>query len=107
MGNICNFAYNVPFVWVVVKHRNANNISGKFLYLRVFTSIVWILYSIFTQEIFVGCSYTVTLISSCIVLYIKLTQKEIKEIKEKQGNPIKKEIKRKEVKKCVVVDGGK
>ena len=79
IGNICNFAYNVPFVWVVVKHRNANNISGKFLYLRVFTSIVWILYSIFTQEIFVGCSYTVTLISSCIVLYIKLTQKEIKE----------------------------
>ena len=79
MGNICNFAYNVPFVWVVVKHRNANNISGKFLYLRVFTSIVWILYSIFTQEIFVGCSYTVTLISSCIVLYIKLTQKDIEE----------------------------
>ena len=87
VGNVCNFAYNVPFVWVVVKHRNANNISGYFLYLRVLTSLIWILYSIFTFEIFVGCSYSVTLISSCIVLYVKVTQKKGKEIEEKPEHP--------------------
>lgn len=72
IGNVCNFAYNVPFVYVVVKHQNANNISSKFLYLRIFSSIIWITYSIFTIEMFVGLSYAITLLSSLIVLYVKL-----------------------------------
>tara|TARA_B100000131_G_C18035019_1_gene580050 strand:+ start:228 stop:533 length:306 start_codon:yes stop_codon:yes gene_type:complete len=72
IGNVCNFAYNVPFVYVVVKHQNANNISSKFLYLRIFSSIIWITYSIFTIEMFVGLSYAITLLSSFIVLYVKL-----------------------------------
>ena len=77
IGNVCNFAYNVPFVWVVVKHKNADNISGKFLYLRIFSSIIWILYAIFTLEMFIASSYSVTLLSSCIILYVKLTQNKI------------------------------
>ena len=72
LGNVCNFAYNVPFVWVVVKHNSADNISKKFLYLRVFSSMIWITYAILTIEWFVGLSYSVTLLSSSIVLYIKL-----------------------------------
>tara|TARA_B100000035_G_C20604412_1_gene381119 strand:+ start:235 stop:540 length:306 start_codon:yes stop_codon:yes gene_type:complete len=72
IGNVCNFAYNVPFVYVVVKHQNANNISSKFLYLRIFSSIIWITYSIFTIEMFVGLSYAITLLSSFIILYVKL-----------------------------------
>ena len=84
IGNVCNFAYNVPFVYVVVKHQNANNISSKFLYLRIFSSIIWILYSLFTVEMFIGISYSVTLLSSFIVLYVKLfgenNKKEIEEL---------------------------
>ena len=84
VGNVCNFAYNVPFVWVVVKHQNADNISSKFLYLRIFSSIIWILYAIFTFEMFIVSSYSITLVSSFIVLYVKLTQddKQISEIGE-------------------------
>ena len=76
IGNVCNFAYNVPFVYVVVKHMNADNISKKFLCLRVVSSVVWIMYSIFTLEMYVGISYTISLVSSSIVLYIKLIQKK-------------------------------
>lgn len=74
LGNIFNFAYNVPFVWVIIKHWNANNISKKFLYIRVLGSICWIIYAILSEELFVGLSYTVTLISSLLVSYVKLTQ---------------------------------
>jgi uncharacterized protein with PQ loop repeat len=80
VGNVCNLAYNIPFVWVVVKHRNANNISGKFLYLRIFSSIIWIIYSILTLEIFIASSYSITLLSSFIILYVKLNQKKEIEI---------------------------
>lgn len=83
VGNVCNFAYNVPFVWVVVKHWSGNNISGKFLYLRIVSSIIWILYAIFTVEFFVGLSYSITFVSSSIILYVKLSEKkEIEEIEE-------------------------
>tara|TARA_Y100000389_G_scaffold3105_1_gene3011 strand:+ start:144 stop:464 length:321 start_codon:yes stop_codon:yes gene_type:complete len=84
VGNVCNFAYNVPFVWVVVKHQNADNISSKFLYLRIFSSIIWILYAIFTFEMFIVSSYSITLLSSFIILYVKLTQddKQISDIGE-------------------------
>ena len=84
IGNVCNFAYNVPFVWVVVKHQNADNISSKFLYLRIFSSIIWILYAIFTFEMFIVSSYSITLLSSFIILYVKLTQddKQISDIGE-------------------------
>lgn len=82
VGNVCNFAYNVPFVWVVVKHQNADNISSKFLYLRIFSCIIWILYAIFTLEMFIVSSYSITLVSSFIILYVKLTQKQISEIGE-------------------------
>tara|TARA_Y100000996_G_C21969780_1_gene415911 strand:- start:167 stop:490 length:324 start_codon:yes stop_codon:yes gene_type:complete len=80
VGNVCNLAYNVPFVYVVVKHRNADNISKYFLGLRLFSSIIWIMYGIFVSDMFVGISYSITLLSSVIVLAIKLTQKNSKEI---------------------------
>jgi uncharacterized protein with PQ loop repeat len=80
IGNVCNFAYNVPFVYVVVKHQNGDNISSKFLYLRIFSSIIWIMYSFFTVEMFVGLSYAITLLSSFIVLYVKLNNKKKIEI---------------------------
>jgi uncharacterized protein with PQ loop repeat len=72
IGNVCNFAYNVPFVYVVVKNKSAENISKKFLYLRIFSGFIWITYSTLTLEVYVGISYAITLISSFIILYIKL-----------------------------------
>ena len=88
VGNVCNLAYNVPFVYVVVKHRNADNISKYFLSLRLFSSIIWIIYGIFISDIFVGISYFITLLSSIIVLGIKLKQKKSKEIELDYKNPL-------------------
>ena len=75
LGNICNFAYNVPFVYVVWKHWNANNISQKFLVLRVIGSLIWIAYCIIINDLFVGLSYSVTLLSCGFIFYVKITQK--------------------------------
>ena len=76
VGNVCNFAYNVPFVYVVYKHWNADNISKKFLCLRIVGALIWISYCILVSDLFIGISYSVTLLSSGIILYVKLTQKD-------------------------------
>ena len=80
-GNIFNFIYNIPFVWVVVKHWNANNISKTFLYIRIFGSVSWLIYAGIISDYLVGASYIVTLTSSLIVSYVKFTQKK----KEKEN----------------------
>ena len=74
LGNIFNFSYNVPFVWLVFKHWNADNISKKFLYIRILGSSSWIIYSVLTSELFVGLSYSISLISTLLITYVKLTQ---------------------------------
>jgi uncharacterized protein with PQ loop repeat len=66
--------YNIPFVWVIVKHWNADNISKKFLYIRIIGSISWVIYAILSLNIYIGVSYTVTLISSLIITFVKHTQ---------------------------------
>ena len=74
IGNVLNLAYNIPFVWVVMKHWNANNISKTFLYLRTLCSIIWIIYAFLLKDIVLGVSYIVILLSSALVTYVKLTQ---------------------------------
>lgn len=88
VGNVCNLAYNVPFVWVVVKHRNADNISKYFLSLRLLSSIIWIVYGAFIIDIYICISYAITLLSSMIVLGIKINQKRSKEIEHNYTDPL-------------------
>ena len=71
IGNLFNLMYNIPFVWVIVKHWNADNISRKFLYIRIIGSISWIIYAILSLNIYIGVSYTVTFISSFIIAFVK------------------------------------
>ena len=85
IGNVCNLAYNIPFVYVVVKHWNADNISQKFLNLRVFSSMIWITYGILTMDEYIASAYVITLISSMLVLYVKMTQVK-KEINSEEDN---------------------
>lgn len=75
IGNILNFAYNIPFVWKVIKTKSAKDISSLFLYLRMFGSVSWLAYSAIKPDILVGASYTVTLASSLIVYAIKTKSK--------------------------------
>ena len=77
IGNLFNLMYNIPFVWVIVKHWNADNISKKFLYIRIIGSISWVIYAILSLNIYIGVSYTVTLISSLIITFVKHTQNSV------------------------------
>lgn len=86
LGNIFNFIYNIPFVWVVVKHWNANNISKTFLYIRIFGSVCWLIYAGIISDYLVGASYIVTLTSSLIVSYVKFTQKNKENINKNENN---------------------
>ena len=63
-------------LWVAGLHWNANNISKKFLYIRILGSLSWITYAGLSSDLFIGISYAVTLISSLLVGYVKLTQKD-------------------------------
>lgn len=72
IGNVLNFAYNVPFVYTVVKNNSATDISLLFLYIRIFASISWLVYSVIKPDILIGISYIVTLSSSCVVYYVKM-----------------------------------
>ena len=74
LGNIFNFAYNIPFVYVVWKHWNANNISKKFLVLRIIGSLIWIAYCIIINDLFIGLSYGIILLSSGFIFYVKINQ---------------------------------
>lgn len=74
IGNLFNLMYNIPFVWVIVKHWNADNISKKFLYIRIIGSMSWIIYAALSLNIYIGVSYTVTLTSSLIITFVKHTQ---------------------------------
>lgn len=74
IGNVLNFAYNIPFVYTVVKNNSATDISLLFLYIRIFASISWLVYSIIKPDVLIGISYVVTLSSSCIVYYVKMKE---------------------------------
>ena len=87
LGNIYNFIYNIPFVYVVYKNWCADNISNKFLLLRIIGALIWIGYSIIIKDFFIGLSYTVTLLSSTFVCYVKITNTDINPIKSLTTSP--------------------
>ena len=74
IGNVLNFAYNVPLVWTVIKNNSARDISLLFLYLRIFGSVTWLIYSVIKPDLLIGISYIVTLSSSCIIYYVKMKE---------------------------------
>lgn len=87
IGNVLNFAYNIPFVYTVLKNNSARDISLLFLYIRIFASISWLVYSAIKPDVLIGVSYIVTLSSSCIVYYVKMKEKCcIKPPQEQQKN---------------------
>ena len=95
LGNIFNFLYNIPFVYVVIKYWNADSISKKFLYIRILGSVSWIIYAVLSKDLFIGLAYSVTLTSSLLVTYVKLSQKN--EIPVKTNNEILSRLKSSEV----------
>jgi len=74
IGNSLNLGYNIPFVYLIWKNRSTKDISLNFLILRFWGSVSWLVYAILVHDIWVGISYTVTLIASCMILYIKMIE---------------------------------
>ena len=76
IGNVLNLAYNIPFVWLVWKNRSSKNISGMFLTLRFFGSIAWLIYAGLVRDAWVGISYTVTLVATLFIGYVKFIERK-------------------------------
>jgi uncharacterized protein with PQ loop repeat len=75
LGNVTNLAYNIPFVYLVWKKRSSKNISGLFLTLRVFGSISWLIYAGLVSDMWIVFSYSITLISTLMISYIKCIER--------------------------------
>ena len=73
IGNILNLGLIIYLLFtLLLKIIVARDISLLFLYLRIFGSISWLIYSIIKPDLLIGISYIVTLTSSCIIYYIKM-----------------------------------
>ena len=82
LGNSLNLAYNIPLVYLVWKNRSTKNISGTFVLLRFCGSISWLIYAALILDSWVAASYTVTLISTCTIGYIKILERRKNEKEE-------------------------
>ena len=76
IGNVLNLGYNIPFVWLVWKNRSSKNISGMFLSLRFFGSISWLIYAGTVGDPWIAISYTVTLIATLFIGYVKIIERK-------------------------------
>ena len=79
IGNTLNLGYNIPFVYLVWKNQSSKNISGTFLLLRFWGSVSWLIYAILVADVWVGISYTVTFIATCMIYYIKFKERKEKD----------------------------
>ena len=84
LGNSLNLAYNIPLVYLVWKNRSTKNISGTFVMLRFCGSISWLIYAALILDSWVAASYTVTLIATCIIGYIKILERRKNEKEEEE-----------------------
>lgn len=75
-GNMLNLAYNVPLVYRVIKRWDATGLSPYFMLLRIVGATCWISYAALQEELWVGLSYCVTLLSSCCLAYVKMFPKK-------------------------------
>ena len=87
LGNGLNLAYNIPLVYLVWKNRSTKNISGTFVMLRFCGSISWLIYAALILDSWVAASYTVTLIATCIIGYIKILERR-KNVKEEEEDNV-------------------
>jgi len=71
IGNALSIIYNLPQIYHTWKTKKASDISFGFLYMRISSSVIWIIYSIKYQLWLVIVSWIMRLISSIFILYFK------------------------------------
>ena len=87
IGNVLNLGYNIPFVWLVWKNRSSKNISGMFLSLRFFGSISWLIYAGLVKDLWIAISYTVTLVATLFIVYVKFKERKRNRLTNGDGVP--------------------
>ena len=75
LANIIGFIYNLPQVILTIRTKKTDDISGTFLILRFISSILWIIYCIYTNSIDVLISWIITCSSNIVILYYKFFYK--------------------------------
>lgn len=71
VGNVLSVIYNIPQMWLTYKNKKATDISAAFLWMRLASSIIWCVYSIYYQLWLVIVSWAMSLVSSSMILYYK------------------------------------
>ena len=75
LANIIGFIYNLPQVILTIRTKKTDDISGIFLILRFISSVLWIIYCIYTNSIDVLISWIITCSSNIVILYYKFFYK--------------------------------
>jgi len=70
-ANSIGLIYNIPQIIHTYKRKKADDISSSFLILRFISSIMWTFYCIYFQMWDVGVSWTISLISTLLIMYYK------------------------------------
>ena len=70
-ANIISLVYNIPQIIHTINTKKADDISGIFLWMRLLSGILWIIYCIYVYNLDVLISWTITTCSSIILLYYK------------------------------------
>lgn len=71
IGNVLSIIYNLPQMWHTYKTKKATDISIHFLWMRLASSIIWCIYCIRYELWDVIVSWTMSLISTVMIMYYK------------------------------------
>lgn len=82
VANILGLLYNIPQIYHTYQTKKVDDISTTSLVLRFISSLLWSFYSIYFNMLDVGISWYITFISSVLILYYKVRQKILEEMKE-------------------------
>ena len=70
-ANSIGLIYNIPQIVHTYKRKSADDISSTFLILRFISSIMWTFYCIYFNMWDVGVSWSMSLISTVLLMYYK------------------------------------
>jgi len=82
IANILGLLYNIPQIYHTYITKKVDDISTLSLILRFISSLLWSFYCIYFNMLDVGISWYITFISSVLILYYKVRQQILYEIKE-------------------------
>lgn len=81
-ANSIGLVYNLPQIYHTYQTKMVDDISTLSIILRLICSLLWSFYSVYFRMWDVGISWFITLFSSLMLVYYKIYNQIIKEMKE-------------------------